>query len=847
MQYNLFNWRIWRYTYFLLLIFMLSMVGISNQAKAQDESIELCSAIDGSDSIPSEAFTLQLEGLAKAIVDPAIVPQNGLVTISVVHFASSAKVVIPPTRIGSQEVANQIAARILAINQSDVGEFTDIAEAIELCSAQFSHSSDLQVIDISTDGNHNESGDPIAAANSAEASGVDAINALGIGQLEIEELRQIVRPQPANTNTGQPGFVVHVPSFNEYTSAIRAKIAAETGQILPKDSEYPSSVYNLGNGKCLDVYAPELGQEGAKVQIWDCNGNVNQQWVLRGNQLQNAAGQCLDVPPDQLAMDGGRVQMWSCNGTPSQQWQLIGTELKNAAGLCLDITDLYTNGAQAQVRPCNGQINQQWQANGSPLVNGGGFCLDAPATANGTEVHIWGCHGGKNQRWTLNGTQLINDEGKCLDVHAAETNINGGRVQVWDCNGQPNQQWRLTEEDLLINIADGKCLDVDAARMNSNGGRVQVWDCNGNTNQLWTFFTAAAINGTGEAGSISGVVRDVNNLGGLFGTVATVYDQNRIMQNSATTNSSGSYMVNQVPSQQKVWTEFTRDGYWPVQYYNIMIEPRENHNLEQVLMIPTSYSGVGTATGTVINAVTGDGLEDVTVRFRSGMNATEGPVVAETVTNSDGLYEVDLETGHYTIEADKAGFELGYATVISLGGETRANQNVIISPALAAGEVRIVLSWRKAPDDLDSHLTGPVPGTFQRFHTFWYPDNKVLPYANLDVDDVYQYGPETITATNVSPQGVYRYSVHDYTNRESDDSFALGLSGAQVRIYATGGLVAVFNVPNEEGTLWTVFEVIDGRLTAVNSMSYESDTHSVRSRDDASLNDAHLINDQPEK
>lgn len=71
---------------------------------------------------------------------------------------------------------------------------------------------------------------------------------------------------------------------------------------------------------------------------------------------------------------------------------------------------------------------------------------------------------------------------------------------------------------------------------------------------------------------------------------------------------------------------------------------------------------------------------------------------------------------------------------------------------------------------------------------------------------------------------VYRYSVYDYSNRGSRSSQALGQSGARVEVYGDGNrLISTFNVPNREGTLWTVFEINEsGNVVPINDMNYES-------------------------
>ena len=96
------------------------------------------------------------------------------------------------------------------------------------------------------------------------------------------------------------------------------------------------------------------------------------------------------------------------------------------------------------------------------------------------------------------------------------------------------------------------------------------------------------------------------------------------------------------------------------------------------------------------------------------------------------------------------------------------------------------------------------------------------PFACLDVDDTFRYGPETITISQVTP-GVYRYYVYDYLNRGSAISTALGLSNAKVEFYANGTLRTFF-VPTGVGNAWAVFEWNGTSVTVLNQLYTVSGT-----------------------
>ncbi|MFI7705599.1 glycoside hydrolase family 27 protein [Nonomuraea sp. NPDC049480] len=117
-----------------------------------------------------------------------------------------------------------------------------------------------------------------------------------------------------------------------------------------------------------------------------------------------ASGRCLDVTGASQA-NGAQAQIWDCNGQPNQQWTpTTSGELRVYGNKCLDAYDQgTTNGTQVIVWDCNGQANQQWRFNADGTITGAqsGLCLDVPdnATANGTKLIIWSCNGGANQRW----------------------------------------------------------------------------------------------------------------------------------------------------------------------------------------------------------------------------------------------------------------------------------------------------------------------------------------------------------------------------------------------------------------------------------------------------------------
>jgi len=328
-----------------------------------------------------------------------------------------------------------------------------------------------------------------------------------------------------------------------------------------------------------------------------------------------------------------------------------------------------------------------------------------------------------------------------------------------------------------------------------------------------------------ETGEVSGTVIDAVTGSPLEDVTADVYHDETLV-GTGVTDSNGVYSVS-VPAGSGYRIDFSKAGYITSSYHEVSVEVDTATYLDAVLQIDTGHSGAGDVSGRILNALDGTGVGGLTVDLRGGINVTSGPIVATTTTASDGSYAfAGLSAGHYTAEVSSEGYSTSYFTLVCIGGVSTPDQNATVTPVLSPGETRIILTWGETPSDLDSHLTGPLPDA-TRFHMY-YPlaeanDGSDWPdQVQLDLDDVTSYGPETTTILS-QMDGVYRFSVHDYTNRDSTSSYALSDSWAQVRVYRGSDVVATYYVPaHEEGTLWTVFEMRWDTITPINAMSYES-------------------------
>ncbi|WP_347605029.1 lectin [Acrocarpospora sp. B8E8] len=159
--------------------------------------------------------------------------------------------------------------------------------------------------------------------------------------------------------------------YDKMAAAWYAALQAVPGSIgqpggTPSPSPSPSTatpIRGVGSGRCLDVTGVSQAN-GALAQIWDCNGQNNQQWTSTStSELRVYGNKCLDVNNAGTA-DGTTVIIWDCNGQNNQKWR--------------------------------------FNSDGTITAIGAGKCLDVPSnsTANGVKLQIWTCHGSANQRWT---------------------------------------------------------------------------------------------------------------------------------------------------------------------------------------------------------------------------------------------------------------------------------------------------------------------------------------------------------------------------------------------------------------------------------------------------------------
>jgi len=147
--------------------------------------------IDGSGSINAADFQLQKDAYAAVFSNSSILKADGSVAINVIQFSDEGAGIIEQTalRIDTEADRTTLINAINAMAQIDGN--TDIQEGINLgvtnMDAFLGGVLDFatgfrKIVDVSTDGQHNEPGDPAAESqNAVNNLGYSDVNCLGVG------------------------------------------------------------------------------------------------------------------------------------------------------------------------------------------------------------------------------------------------------------------------------------------------------------------------------------------------------------------------------------------------------------------------------------------------------------------------------------------------------------------------------------------------------------------------------------------------------------------------------------------------------------------------------------------
>lgn len=314
----------------------------------------------------------------------------------------------------------------------------------------------------------------------------------------------------------------------------------------------------------------------------------------------------------------------------------------------------------------------------------------------------------------------------------------------------------------------------------------------------------------GERGTLNCTVKD--EAGNVLPNAQVVISRNGEIDYTLTTDSNGRVSI--MLDEDIYNLTITAEGYLEYTSTQKILE-FETNNVNAKLI----KEGHGSISGLIVNSTSGEYLANVTLKVRTGFNATTGDIVAEGTSDASGSFAFDLDAGYYTIEMKLAGFTDGYLNVL-VQGDANTAVNGALSPIMESNMYRIVLRWGTEPRDLDSHLKGTVGDT--NFHIY-YADKTAnmsdgTEIGNLDLDDTSGEGPETTTFV-AQTDGSYYFYVYRYSS-----SGSLPASGATVEVYNGDKNIANFSIDASASSnlrYWNVFKIENGIFSPVNTVTSE--------------------------
>lgn len=327
---------------------------------------------------------------------------------------------------------------------------------------------------------------------------------------------------------------------------------------------------------------------------------------------------------------------------------------------------------------------------------------------------------------------------------------------------------------------------------------------------------------------------------------------------TASTNADGNFTMADIKIG-NYWMVVEKEGYGAI-VKNIMITSNDSqaYACSNTSLLSDEIIGCENApaiSGTVIDSLTGQPVNasGIQVKLRAGFGNVIGEVLQTAQTDEEGTYRfTDVAAGSYTVEvldlrqdlpenairynSSNTDIIVAYGYLAADGYNCMADQKM--QDITGKGRVQFTLTWGTeesgASADIDSHLVGPKKDGNGEFHIYYsnktygdyddYYDEDDEDYpgirmADLDVDDTNWEGPEHTTIYEET-DGIYRFYIRNYSEREINDSPMLAQSSVQVRV-TIGSNSHTFYCPNQLGNLWYVcdYDSRSHRIIPKNEMS----------------------------
>jgi hypothetical protein len=212
------------------LVLVASLLAVLAVSPAQASSVALVLAIDVSESVSTERYVLQHEGIARAFETPqlinAIAAAPGGIEALVLEWSDPDKVAVTVgwTRIADRSAAAAFAGSVRATQRTSHG-LTAIGAALLAAGAAFDQMPEPaahRVIDVSGDGMANFGVSPVDARDALVKKGI-TINGLAI----LSEEPWLDDYYRSNVIGGPAAFVLVAKSFDSFAEAILRKLVQE--------------------------------------------------------------------------------------------------------------------------------------------------------------------------------------------------------------------------------------------------------------------------------------------------------------------------------------------------------------------------------------------------------------------------------------------------------------------------------------------------------------------------------------------------------------------------------------------------------------------------------------------
>jgi hypothetical protein len=242
------------------LVVLPALVSVGRTADDDAEvDTALVVAVDVSNSVDEQRYRLQMEGIAQALEDPAVIQAivggaRGGILFSMITWADHPKVNLPWTRIASAEEARATATRVRTLPRQG-GEFTCMSRMMRYVSdkivPQIPAKAAKVVLDISGDGRDNcNEPEPIDAVRDELVRYGVTVNGLPIlegtdaepqtpGSVPAQSYLPAEQKTPAleewfraHVKAGPGSFVLPANGYSDFGRAIRQKFVLEVSSLF---------------------------------------------------------------------------------------------------------------------------------------------------------------------------------------------------------------------------------------------------------------------------------------------------------------------------------------------------------------------------------------------------------------------------------------------------------------------------------------------------------------------------------------------------------------------------------------------------------------------------------------